>query len=159
MTVSLGESNASWDRTTIENTLPHRHPFLFLDTASLFTDAAEGTYAITGKEFFLPGHFKDEPVFPASLMLEGLGQLGALFLLTTQHAELAYPVDNRRVLFVSSERISCHNIARPGQTLAYSIQLSKLRPPFIKFHGKITIEGKKIASIEDMTLAFDYKKK
>src|SRR4051812_35030973 len=61
--------------------MPIQPPFLFLNEASVSSTAANGKYKITGQEFFLQGHFKDNPVMPASIMLEALGQLAVLYLL------------------------------------------------------------------------------
>ena len=61
--------------------MPVQPPFLFLNEASVSSTGANGKYKITGQEFFLQGHFKDNPVMPASIMLEALGQLAVLFLL------------------------------------------------------------------------------
>ena len=53
--------------------MPVQPPFLFLNEASVSSTGANGKYKITGQEFFLQGHFKDNPVMPASIMLEALG--------------------------------------------------------------------------------------
>ena len=65
----------------IGTVMPIQPPFLFLNEASVSSTSANGKYKITGQEFFLQGHFKDNPVMPASIMLEALGQLGVLYLL------------------------------------------------------------------------------
>ena len=58
-------------------------PF-FSETASVGQGEATGTYIIKGTESFLQGHFKDRPVFPASIMIEAFGQLAAfIYLLPT----------------------------------------------------------------------------
>ena len=61
--------------------MPIQPPFLFLNEASVSSSGANGKYKITGQEFFLQGHFKNNPVMPASIMLEALGQLAVLYLL------------------------------------------------------------------------------
>ncbi len=61
--------------------MPIQPPFLFLNEASVSSIGANGKYKISGQEFFLQGHFKDNPVMPASIMLEALGQLAVLYLL------------------------------------------------------------------------------
>src|SRR5882762_10519455 len=61
--------------------MPIQPPFLFLNEASVSSSGANAKYKITGQEFFLQGHFKDNPVMPASIMLEALGQLAVLYLL------------------------------------------------------------------------------
>ena len=53
--------------------MPHREPFLFLETATIDEIEAFATYKISGNEYFLEGHFKENPVFPASIMIEALG--------------------------------------------------------------------------------------
>jgi len=66
-------------RDDIERLIPHRDPFLFLDR--LFAlDLENATLAgrkrlIPGLSFF-KGHFPSHPVFPGSLQVETIGQLG-----------------------------------------------------------------------------------
>ena len=54
----------------IASLMPHREPFLFLESVKIDGDEATGTYGISGNEYFLDGHFKENPVFPASIMIE-----------------------------------------------------------------------------------------
>src|SRR3984957_20804785 len=65
----------------IGTVMPVQPPFLFLNEASVSSTGANGKYKISGQEFFLQGHFKDNPIMPASIMLEALGQLSVLYLL------------------------------------------------------------------------------
>ncbi|OIO60774.1 MAG: 3-hydroxyacyl-ACP dehydratase [Verrucomicrobia bacterium CG_4_10_14_3_um_filter_43_23] len=146
------------DRARIRSILPHQEPFLFLDSATLEEKTASGLYQVTGSEDFLKGHFKEEPIFPASIMMEALGQLAVLFLLTTKQPELTMPVDNKRVMFTSSDRLSCHNVCRPGDLLEMRIQLKRVRPPLMRFDGYIRKDGEKVLSVEGLTLAFDFLK-
>src|ERR1700734_362057 len=72
--------------------MPVQPPFLFLNEASVSSTGANGKYRISGQEFFLQGHFKDNPVMPASIMLEALGQLAVLYLLE------GAPVDSGKMM-------------------------------------------------------------
>ena len=65
----------------ISAVMPIQSPFLFLNEGSVSSSGANAKYKITGQEFFLRGHFKDNPVMPASIMLEALGQLAVLYLI------------------------------------------------------------------------------
>ena len=65
----------------IASLMPHKEPFMFLESASIVGDKATARYKITGNEYFLEGHFKENPVFPASIMIEALGQLCVFFLI------------------------------------------------------------------------------
>lgn len=72
----------------IASLMPHREPFLFLETVSINDDQATARYKISGNEYFLEGHFKENPVFPASIMIEALGQLCVFYLLKGDHPSL-----------------------------------------------------------------------
>ncbi|VDB00634.1 3-hydroxyacyl-[acyl-carrier-protein] dehydratase, FabZ form [Olavius algarvensis spirochete endosymbiont] len=68
-----------YTRFDIERLIPHRDPFLFLD--SLFALDLENA-TLAGRKHLIPdlplfkGHFPDYPVFPGSLQVETIGQLG-----------------------------------------------------------------------------------
>src|SRR5947209_8905099 len=102
--------------------MPIQPPFLFLNEASVSSSGANGKYKITGQEFFLQGHFKDNPVMPASIMLEALGQLAVLFLLEGQVGEAGKVVDHRTIFFTSCEGVRCHRVCKPGDVLSLSIK-------------------------------------
>lgn len=155
----LLETNKKQQRLRAEEIayiLPHSNPFLFLDSATLSETGARGTFTIEHDLDFLNGHFKHRPVFPASLMTEALGQLGVLFLLQTNSPQLILPVNPEQIMFISSERISCHKICVPGETLELNITAKLIRHPIFRFDGKIYSGDKKVASAEGISLAFDY---
>lgn len=140
----------------IGDSLPHAEPFLFLTTASLEGKVAKGTYEITGDEPFLTGHFPGNPVFPASLMIEALGQLGVLLLLRGEIPDLEGPVDPGTVYFISSETVRCSRRCLPGETLELEMKLKSVRHPLVTFDGSISVKGEKAAFTESIALTFDY---
>lgn len=146
------------DTSQIKEILPHQDPFLFIDSAIISEDKAEGIYTITGEEYFLKGHFKEEPVFPASIMIEAVGQLAVLYLLRAENLGLPYPIDNRKVMFTSCQQSSCHNLCKPGDTLKLEATLKRVRPPLIKFDCLISKSNKKVFRTEELTLVFGFKK-
>lgn len=141
----------------IEQILPHAPPFLFIQEATIEQNSITGRYTISGEEYFLKGHFKEEPIFPASIMFEALGQLGVLFLLKCEHPSLTKKIDNKRMMFVACNRTACHTVMRPKDTLNMQLQLDRIRHPLVKFNGLVTNQhGKKVLSMEGLTLAFNY---
>ena len=64
--------------------LPHRAPFLFIDSISQLEIgvSATGHWKLTGDEWFFPGHFPGRPTLPGVLMCEAIAQLGAYALLS-----------------------------------------------------------------------------
>ena len=73
--IALPQRPVRMDLEEIAATVPYGRPFLFLDEAVLSDGVAQGSYRIDGGEAILEGHFKDNPIFPASIMIEALGQL------------------------------------------------------------------------------------
>lgn len=140
----------------INDAVPHDHPFLFLEEAALTPAGGTGKYTITGKEFFLDGHFKDRPVFPASLMLEALGQLAVFYLLRGEHEALDKPVNPESIYFLSADGVRCSRICKPGDVLSFEIKPKSLRHPVASFEGTVTVEGEKTAFAEAFSLSYDF---
>lgn len=137
--------------------MPIQPPFLFLNEATVGGQGASGKYKITGEEFFLKGHFKDNPVMPASMMLEALGQLGVLALIEgIIPSEDGRPVDAKTIFFTSCEGVRCHRVCKPGDTLTLSVKLKRAKMPLATFEGTIRVGHEKAAVVEEVTLTFGY---
>jgi acyl carrier protein len=134
--------------------MPIQPPFLFLNEASVSSSGANGKYKITGQEFFLQGHFKDNPVMPASIMLEALGQLGVLFLLEGVSTEPGKVVSSSTIFFTGCEGVRAHRICRPGDILSISIKPKRTKMPLATFEGAIRVGQEKAAIVEEFTLTF-----
>ena len=140
----------------IAEIMPHQPPFLFLQDAELRTNESSGTYKISGQEPFLEGHFKDRPVFPASLQLEALGQLAVLFLLKGKHPEIAANADPAKIYFTAANGIRCSRICKPGDILTLIVRPKRVKHPLAIFEGGITVGGEKASFVEEIALTFDY---
>lgn len=140
----------------IASIMPIQPPFLFLGEASVSAHGANAKYKISGQEFFLQGHFKDNPVLPASIMLEALGQLAVLFLLEGQVGEAGKTVDPKTIFFTSCEGVRCHRVCRPGDVLTLSIKPKRLKLPLATFEGQIRVGQEKAALAEEITLTFAF---
>jgi len=136
--------------------MPIQPPFLFLNEASVSSNGANAKYKITGQEFFLQGHFKDNPVMPASIMLEALGQLGVLYLLEGTPAEAGKIVSRSTIFFTGCEGVRAHRVCRPGDILTMSIKPKRMKMPLATFEGAIRVGQEKAAIVEEFTLTFGY---
>ncbi len=136
--------------------MPQQPPFLFLQSARVGGGEATGTYKISGEEFFLRGHFKDNPVFPASVLIEALGQLCVLYLLKSEQEPLNKGIRTDSVYFTSCDGIRCHRVCTPGDVLELQIKPKRLRHPLASFEGSVKSKGEKVAFAESITLTFDF---
>ena len=140
----------------IASLMPHKEPFMFLESASIVGDTATARYKISGNEYFLEGHFKENPVFPASIMNEALGQLCVFFLLKGENEALVEKVNPNTIYFTSCDGVKCRRICKPGDTLEMQVKVNRIRHPLASFQGEITVEGQKTSTAEEVKLAFDY---
>ena len=140
----------------IASLMPHKEPFMFLESASIAGDTATARYKISGNEYFLEGHFKENPVFPASIMIEALGQLCVFFLLKGENEAIEQKVNPNTIYFTSCDGVKCRRICKPGDTLEMQVKVNRIRHPLASFQGEITVEGQKTSTAEEVKLAFDY---
>ena len=102
------------NRQEIEALMPHGDPFLFIDSAEIGIGLAKMKYKIRGDEFFFKGHFKNNPIFPATLMLEAVGQLGVLYL---PKKNIFHILGQRKMLEILPPR---RNARHRAQSLAHT---------------------------------------
>ena len=154
----------------IVSLMPMQPPFLFLNEAKITpataiaagATAATATakYKITGDEFFLQGHFKDNPVMPASMMLEALGQLAVLAILAgALPAEAGYEnraIDPKTIYFTSTDGVRCHRVCKPSDLLQLTVKLKRAKMPLATFEGAIRVGAEKAVLAEEITLTYGY---
>lgn len=150
----IPQKQRSLSMEEIAAVMPHSHPFLFLQEARINGETAEGSYRIAGDESFLEGHFKGNPIFPASIMMEALGQLAVLFLIKSDREEFAGRVDSSKIYFFSSEGMRCHRLCRPGEFLHLKVKVKKIHNPLASFEGSIHCNGERVAFADEITLTY-----
>jgi acyl carrier protein len=154
--VQVPERSKTFRIEEVASIMPHREPFFFLEEVTIDGDEARGSYKITGNEYFLEGHFKEQPVFPASIMIEALGQMCVFYLLQGNHGGLSQKVDPSTIFFTACDGIKCRRVCKPGDVLSMSVKLERVRHPLACFTGEINVDGQKTAQAGEIKLAFDF---
>jgi len=121
----------------IEDVLPHRPPFLFVDELRDVEPGqrAAGRWHLRGDEAFFAGHFPGRPTLPGVLMVEALAQLGAVALLSDQRYAGRLP------LFGGIDRARFRRQVGPGETLDLEITLGRLSARAGSGSGRATVNG------------------
>ncbi|ALO16097.1 3-hydroxyacyl-[acyl-carrier-protein] dehydratase FabZ [Salinivirga cyanobacteriivorans] len=73
-----------YDVVKVQETLPHRPPFLFVDKVlHLDQERVVGMKNVTMNEPFFVSHFPGAPVMPGVLQIEAMAQVGGILVLNT----------------------------------------------------------------------------
>jgi 3-hydroxyacyl-[acyl-carrier-protein] dehydratase len=127
--------------TEIEQMLPHREPFLFVDRIEKATEEQIiGYRRFTEKDFFFKGHFPDYPVVPGVILIETMAQCGGAGIRMTGK------VDKEALFFlVTVEKAKFRNQVRPGDELKMVIKTLRVSPKTLKQSGQAFV-GEQLAA-------------
>ena len=111
----------------IKKYLPHREPFLFVDEVIEIdkNNVIHVKKHINGDEFFLEGHFPDNPIFPGVIIIEALGQASGILGFVTMNKT---PEEGSIYVLAGVDKVRFRKRVRPGDTIdLYSKVLSEKR--------------------------------
>ena len=135
----------------IKKLLPHRYPFLFVDSVREMTDEkiiAQKNCTIN--EPFFQGHFPDYPIMPGVLQIEGLAQVAGIFLKNKYKEELDKSIVP---LFLGIDKARFKREIRPSDVLIYEVKLEEKRETIFFVSGKITC-GENLCTKARLMLGF-----
>jgi 3-hydroxyacyl-[acyl-carrier-protein] dehydratase len=132
--------------------LPIGAAFRFVESARIEGDAASGVFDLKAAQPILAVHFPGNPVLPASILTEAVGQLACLYILKSGRDE--FTSAEGKTWFSSADAIRCFKICRPGDVLTLEVKLLRVHPPLATFSGSVLSGGDKAANIGELTLAF-----
>ncbi len=129
--------NLPLDSPAIRKIIPHRYPFLLIDTIVELDpgERAVGIKNVTANEPFFQGHFPDYPVMPGVLIVEAIAQVGAVAMLSHPNHE------GQLALFAGIEKVRFKRQVKPGDTLRLEVELGQIRRNIGSGNGTATVNG------------------
>jgi 3-hydroxyacyl-[acyl-carrier-protein] dehydratase len=125
----------------VQDLLPHRHPFLFVDKVVSLQPGhrVEGTFRVKDDHPFI-NRAAEVPVFPASLVVEALGQIAAICIRYPQ--EKTSPQLRPRGFLARIDQCSFKHPVPVGENLLLTASLVKRFATLHKFEATGFVDDK-----------------
>lgn len=125
-------SGKALNREDIMQILPHRDNMLLLDDVVEVGNGAIGHYQVRGDEFFLKGHFPDNPIVPGVILCEILAQ-SACVLLKDKMSERKIPV------YTGLNNVRFRSPVKPGDRIKTRCSIIRTKHPFYFAEGSLSV--------------------
>lgn len=141
-----------YDSRAIQEILPHRYPFLFVDRIIELEPRVRivGVKQVTINEHFFAGHFPEAAVMPGVLQIEALAQVGAILALREFENR-----DEKIPFFSGIESARFRRPVVPGDTLMLEVTALRIGSRVQKMRGVATVDGNVTAEAEIMSVIAD----
>lgn len=133
----------SLDHAAVLKAIPHRPPFLFVDTVPELEKGKRirAVREVRAADDYFAGHFPGEPVMPGVLQIEALAQ--ALCILIAESFPEA--AAGKRPAFAGLEDVRFRRAVRPGDVLELNVALTQFRRGFATADAFASVNGEKAA--------------
>lgn len=134
------------NKEQIKSIIPHRDPFLLIDE---IVELEPGKKVVAKKrvkedEFWIKGHFPNQPVQPGVLTIEMLAQAGAVCILSV-------PENKGKIAFFGGiDKARFKKQVLPGDVVTLSVEIIKIKGLIGVGKAIATVDGKKAVSAQIM---------
>ena len=138
----------AFDINEIMKLLPHRYPFIMVDRILELIPGKKviALKNVTINEPFFQGHFPENPIMPGVLIIEAMGQAGAVLaaksLERESHGSLIY--------FMGMDKVKFRKPVTPGDQLIFEMKFLKQRRNVFRMSGTAYVDKNVVAQAELM---------
>ena len=128
----------------IKDCIPHRSPFLWLDTVTEITESRiVATKHLPADLPVFQGHYPQFPVFPGVLQCEACFQAGAVLI-----SKVAEVVDGQVPVVTRQNNTQFRRLIRPGETIQVEVELTERVSNAFYLKGRVSVDGKVTARLD-----------
>lgn len=125
----------------IMDIIPHRYPFLMIDTIEELEPGvrAVGRKCVSVGEPYFQGHFPGNPVMPGALIMEALAQVGAVAMLSCPEWK------GKTAYFAGIDKAKFRKMVTPGDVLSLETEIVKVKGPIGVGNARASVNGSVVA--------------
>ena len=116
----------------IKQLIPHRDPFLFVDSCEIINPGKHGKSQkfFSKDEFFFKGHFPDNPIVPGVIIVESMAQTAGIVV-----SYKLREYKEKSVLFMSVNKAKFRKPIRPEEKVSFEVKFINSVRDVYKFEG------------------------
>ena len=129
----------------IKKLIPHRDPFLFVDTCEIIVPGEHGKSKklFSKNEYFFTGHFPDNPIVPGVIIIEAMAQTAGIVV-----SYKLKEFKEKSVLFMSVNKAKFRKPIHPDEKVLFEVKFINSVRNVYKFEGTCYKEDIKVSEAE-----------
>ena len=129
----------------IKKLIPHRDPFLFVDTCEIIKPGEHGKSEklFFKDEYFFKGHFPDNPIVPGVIIVEAMAQTAGIVV-----SYKLREFEEKSVLFMSVNKAKFRKPVLPNERVSFEVKFVNSVKDVYKFEGICFKDGIKVSEAE-----------
>ena len=125
--------------------IPHRKPFLFIDTCEIIKLGEEGigNRNFLEDEYFFNGHFPNMPIVPGVILIESMAQTAGIVV-----SKKYENYNEKSVLFMSVSKAKFRKPVYPNEKISFHVKFLNNVKSVYKFSGEAFKDDIKVCESE-----------